>query len=291
MSENQEQTNTKNNVISDYIEKNNNLLTILVIPVIGILASIMLYSYYHGMYSYFKISEIWLDMSSDHSKFYPVFMISIALFILAFNMIPFLVIKYKKPKEYTINNKPKCLPKLLFKKKEKLSLFGGVFHGILWATIIYLLLFCIFYITYQNILQGLILALPVWLMFYGIGFIEGLMSYRNKKHKTEEQEEYDKEARERDLTIGITIIVVAIILEFFCCYGAGYSTAQNKKEFKIIDNSTVILYETQDKFIVAEAEIDEKNNILNIQPKQTIIENTDVTYEIKTFAKVIPPKS
>lgn len=258
MSENQ--TATKNTTALTFIEKHLAIITALIIPVVGLYLLFLLYSYYHGYYEYFKISEIWLDMSSDHSKFYPIFMVFATLLLMAFNAFPILLIKYDKP-------------------TGKARFFGGLFKSFVIGII--------FLGSWWFALKSLFTAFIVWLVTYGIGFIEGLVEIISSKVA---KKIFNKnENSERDFVIGITVIIVMLILEAMLCYLSGNNIASAEKTFKIIDNSTVILCETQDKFIVAEAEIN--GDILNIKPKQTIIENTDVTYEIKTFAKVNPPKS
>lgn len=258
--------------ILDYLSKHSKAITLLIAiitPIVTILVSIMFYSYYHGYYKYFKISEVWMDISSDRFKYYPIFMIFISLLVMSLNIVPYLFIRCSDPQ-----------------KK-----FGGVFWSIVIGEIFLAILFVLNVLAIKAInFIALGQMISMWILMYGIGVQQGISYLLSKKPKTSSQNQ-NEENNENNLVIGITIIVFCLVLEVFLCYYTGKTIASNEKEFKIINNSMIVLHETQDKFIVAEAEIDEKNNILNIQPKQTIIENTDVTYEIKTFAKVNPPKS
>lgn len=60
--------------------------------------TLMVYSYYHGYYGYFKVSYIWLDLSNKSKIYNLIFMIFVSLAIMALNVIPILLGKYKKVK-------------------------------------------------------------------------------------------------------------------------------------------------------------------------------------------------
>lgn len=60
--------------------------------------TLMVYSYYHGYYGYFKVSDIWLDLSNKSKIYNLIFMIFVSLSIMVLNVIPIILVKYKKGK-------------------------------------------------------------------------------------------------------------------------------------------------------------------------------------------------
>ena len=254
------------NTFIDYMNKNSNAITIMLAvltPVFGALITFMLYSYYHGYFDYFSISEVWLDLSNTNNIFYPVFMIVVGLAFLIFNAIPIILIKYVPKKGWLIS----------------LAL-GILSFGILFTIIKSVTLNSNDVILYQSF--------TIWFAIYGIGLIIGFMDI-GSDYLINKGVLLIKE-RKLANAIGTVIIIISLIAEVLICYSTGNITAQSKKIFKIVEYNkkcNVVLYETSDKFILAKATIsinDDGAKYLTIHTsEQIIIDNTELNYNIIQF--------
>ncbi len=250
----------------DYLNKNSNAITIMLAiltPVFGALITFMLYSYYHGYFDYFSISEVWLDLSHTNSIFYPIFMIVVGLAVLIFNVVPIILIKY--------------------------AATGGRWISIILGIAFFGLLFLIIKLSTSNSI-GMILsqAFVIWFAIYGIGFIigitdvcsdyivnRGVLLIKNQKLAN---------------AIGVLIIIISLMMEIFGCYFTGYGVAESQTRFKIVEyngQKNVVLYESSDKFVLAKVtflENDDEANYATIHiSEQIIIENTKLNYSIIEF--------
>ncbi|MBU5430476.1 hypothetical protein KQI22_10445 [Kineothrix sp. MSJ-39] len=84
----------------------------------------------------------------------------------------------------------------------------------------------------------------------------------------------------------LAILLIGISLEISIIYGWGRSSANSKKNYKIINNTEAVIYENADIYIVSPCEIDETNNIVIFNHTQKIIDKKNVTTEQQRFEKV-----
>ena len=258
--------NKSKNTFIDYMNKNSNFITIMLAiltSVFGASITFMLYSYYHGYFDYFSISEVWLDLSNTNNIFYPVFMIVVGLAFLIFNAIPIILIKYVPKKGWLIS-----------------FVLGILSFGILFGIIKYVTLNSNDVVLYQSF--------TIWFAIYGIGLIIGFMDI-GSDYLINKGVFLIKERKLANV-IGTVIIIISLIMEVFLCYITGYSVAQNQTEFKITEyngEKSVVLYESSDKFVLARATIIENDDDIKYltihTSEQIIIDNTELNYNIIQF--------
>lgn len=252
--------------IMEYVGKNCGALSLMIAviaPIVSIFLTLMIYSYYHGFYGYFKVSDIWLDLSNKSKIYNIIFMVFVSLAIMVLNVIPIIQVKYKKGKG-------------LVK-----SAFGGI-------VIFFILVYLLHLSTNKNILGQ---AFIIWLVMYGIGLIDSISNLilekvndkRNKSSKS-------KISRSMEITIGIIVIVGCLIADVIICYFTGISVADSEKEFKIIEYNegyAAVLNESNDNFVISEVDWDKDTNQLTIYAdKQTVIDNKCIPYKIVEFSNV-----
>lgn len=252
--------------IMEYVGKNCGALSLMIAviaPIVSIFLTLMIYSYYHGFYGYFKVSDIWLDLSNKSKIYNIIFMVFVSLAIMVLNVIPIIQVKYKKGKG-------------LVK-----SAFGGI-------VIFFILVYLLHLSTNKNILGQ---AFIIWLVMYGIGLIDSISNLilekvndkRNKSSKS-------KISRSMEITIGIIVIAICLIADVIICYFTGISVADSEKEFKIIEYNggyAAVLNELNDNFVISEVDWDKDTNQLTIYAnEQTVIDNKGVPYKIVEFMDV-----
>lgn len=84
----------------------------------------------------------------------------------------------------------------------------------------------------------------------------------------------------------LAILLIGISLEIAIIYGWGRSSANSKKNYKIINNTEAVIYENADIYIVSPCEIDETNHIVIFNHTQKIIDKKNVTTEQQRFEEV-----
>lgn len=252
--------------IMEYVGKNCGALSLMIAviaPIVSIFLTLMIYSYYHGYYGYFKVSDIWLDLSNKSKIYNLIFMIFVSLAIMALNVIPILLSKYKKVK-------------------------GLIIGAVIGIVVFFIFVGLLFLSTNKNIFGQ---ALTIWLVMYGIGLIDSISNFivekindkRNKSSKS-------KISRSIEITIGIIVIAICLIADVIICYFTGISVADSEKEFKIIEYNegyAAVLNESNDNFVISEVDWDKDTNQLTIYAnEQTVIDNKDVPYKIVEFSYV-----
>ena len=251
----------------DYMNKNSNAITIMLAvltPVFGALITFMLYSYYHGYFDYFSISEIWLDLNNTNSIFYPIFMIVAGLAVLIFNAVPIIFIKY--------------------------GATGGRVISIILGIVCFVLLFVIIKLSTSNSIGAMLFqAFVIWFVIYGMGLIIGIIDVCSDYIVNKGVLLIKKQKLAN--AIGVFIIVISLIIEIFACYSMGYNVANNQTEFKIVEyngQKSIVLYESADKFVLAKVtfpENDDGTKYLTIHTsEQIIVDNTELNYSIIQFS-------
>lgn len=252
--------------LMDYVSKNCGALSLMIAviaPIVSIFLTLMIYSYYHGYYSYFKVSDIWLDLSNKSKIYNIIFMVFVSLAIMVLNVIPIILGKYKKIK-------------------------GLIISTVIVIAIFFIFFGLIFLSTNKNILGQ---ALTIWLVMYGIGLIYGISNcvvekINDKRNKSSKS----KISRSMEITIGIIVIAGCLIADVIICYFTGISVANSEKEFKIIEYNggyATVLNESNDNFVISEVDWDKDTNQLTIYAnEQTVIDNKGVPYKIVEFVDV-----
>lgn len=167
--------------IMEYVGKNCGALSLMIAviaPTVSIFLTLMIYSYYHGYYNYFKVSDVWLDLSNKSKIYNIIFMVFVSLAIMVLNVIPIILVKYTKIK-------------------------GLIISLIIGAVIFSIFAFLLFLSANKNILLQ---ALVMWLITYGIGFFDGcsnliLEKINNKISKSSKS----KISRNMEITVGIIV--------------------------------------------------------------------------------------
>lgn len=247
----------KTNEKLEYIEKYSSAFSLMLAvgaPVIGVILSIMQYGFHKGYYDYFNINRTaWLDLSNDNNIFYPIYMVIVGLFLMILNIIPEFVTRYHQKRGFIIS-----------------SIIGGL-----------LLIGCItINLLVVNILWAILQGVIIWIVIYGFGYIDSAADYMSKlkKNKNTNYGEKTKEQESIMIALAVVIIFICIIVLFFSTSATGASVAETKDDLKIIqENSSlwVVLHETDDKLVLAEATIsDEKKLVIN-KYEQRVVENTD----------------
>lgn len=262
----------KNKKVKDfikYVNEHSGAFAIFVTigaSIIGALLAFVLYSYYHGYFSYFSISEVWLDLSQTSLIYYPVFLIFVSLFIMTLNVIPILL-------SY-------CCKNWVSK-----SIIIGVFIFV----ILVIIVGCVltrgnFNLIQLQLVPILVLSGAFWIVLYGIGLFEILMHVKMLNNKS--RKKGSKKARD---LIGWFFIAVSVAILVFAFYELGEESAKCVKNFKVIESyngsKVVVLYETKDMYIVStDVEYDFKKGEIYINETcQSVISKNDINYEIKEF--------
>lgn len=249
----------KTNEKLEYIEKYSSAFSLMLAvgaPVIGVLLSIMQYGFYKGYYDYFNINQTaWLDLSNDNNIFYPIYMVFVGLLLMILNIIPEFVTRYHQKKGFIIS-----------------SIIGGV-----------LLTGCIaINLLVVDKLWVIIQGIFIWIVIYGFGYIDSTVDYFSKIKKNKDTNtKYEEKTKEQEnimTALAVVIIFICIIVLFFSTSATGASVAENKDDFKIIqENSSLwaVLHETEDKLVLAEATISEEKTLEINKYEQCVVENND----------------
>ena len=120
------------------------LATVVLAPIISIFITLLLYSYYHGYYSYFMLSDIWIDLNNRSNNYSLIFTILISLAALVLNVIPTMLAKFKI--SHSIRTS---------------SIVGGIIFAVI------LVLLCLVYRCFT--INIVIQTLSAWFVLYGIG--------------------------------------------------------------------------------------------------------------------------
>lgn len=247
----------KTNEKLEYIEKYSSAFSLMLAvgaPVIGVLLSIMQYGFHKGYYDYFNINQTaWLDLSNDNNIFYPIYMVLVGLLLMILNIIPEFVTRYHQKKGLIIS-----------------SIVGGI-----------LLTGCVaINLLIVNIMLAIIQGLLIWIVIYGFGYIDSTADYisKFKKNKNTNYGEKTKEQESVMTALAVVFIFIGLIVLFFSTSATGASFAKSKDDFKIIqDNSSlwVVLHETDDKLVLAEAIISDEGILEINKYEQRVVENDD----------------
>lgn len=275
--------------ILKFVNENTSALTmatVVLAPIISIFITLLLYSYYHGYYSYFMLSDIWIDLNNRSNNYNLIFTILISLAALVLNVIPTMLAKFKK----------------------KDSLFISIIVGV----IIFFIIFAIFYIGFKMLHFKIIIlsSIIVWVVLYGIGLFYVLLdcfcnmiikktnkfkerNNSNTNNQSKQNINYEKSKSIYYSLITATIalvIAIASVLMVVICYSTGKSFANAQTEFKLIEsdhNYSVVLNESSEVFVISRADWNkETNQIIIYANEQTIIDKKDVDYKIIDFNDV-----
>lgn len=253
----------------EYVGKNCGALSLMIAvitPIVSIYLTLMVYSYYHGYYSYFKISDIWLDLNNKSNIYNLVFIVFVSLAIMALNVIPIILVKSKKIKNLIIS----------------------IGIGLL---IILILIILLSWPNGKLDMNVLLQSFSIWFVLYGVGLTDSICSFcGNRRNNKKSDTLKGKTKRNTAITIGIIVIVGCLIADVIICYFTGISVANSEKEFKIIeynDGYAAILNESNDNFVISEVDWDKDTNQLTIYAdEQTVIDNKNVIYQIIEFVDV-----
>lgn len=152
-----------------------------------------------------------------------------------------------------------------------------------------------------SILKSLLLyAFLLSMCILLLGFLEGIAHQREKKRKEtkisdEGSKEDESSMREKEnsnwdfakiiKTLVIAVLIIFVVLTFATGW-IGLSIAQKQNTFKFIDENQIVLYETEEAFLVAECQIEqgEEGDMLTIYAgNQMEISKTDVFTKRRTF--------
>lgn len=282
---NNENSNDKTSLIENL---NNNhgaytLLFAIFAPVMSIILTLMLYSYYHGYYSFFHVSDVRVDIGNKSSIYSLVFMLFCSLAFLVLNVIPIIAMKYKKGKGLVFS----CI-------------FGFVLY-IITAVVLY-------FFNGQVIGNVPAISLCAWIISYGMGFAYGVSDFiiewryerKNKKLSKQGKENRNIDNQNKTdtkmiTTIMVIFVVVCVIFETIACYSVGKSIADDQTVFKILaynGEPMAVLCESDETFVISKVDIDtDKNTATIFADEQIIINNNDIQYEIINFDDVQIEKS
>jgi uncharacterized membrane protein len=116
---------------------------------------------------------------------------------------------------------------------------------------------------------------------YFINKISEKMPSKEKKEKSHKT--FDKK---HGTKVSIVVIIVTFLTYIFISYGMGYSIASDKKAFKKIDNSHIIIYEDNTQYIVSECKISNTNSIEINSLKQKLIDKVNIETEKASYKHV-----
>lgn len=255
--------------ILEYLKENCaalTLITAVLAPIISVFLTLMLYSYYHGYYKYFSLSEVWLDLTGSVQLFYPLFMVFVSLLIMIFNLAPILFVKYKGRSG------------LIF------DIVSGILALGIWIVIFILTYECITFIVAVQILT-------CWLVTYGLGCIDGIAIYIKEKKKYRSLKSIKSKNLNQFTTVNGIVFAILIVAEIFLCYLTGLNIAKSKKEFKVLDykgKKMAVLLETDDSFVISEIkEVNGEKSIKICTNEQVIIDNDNIVYKFIKFDEVV----
>lgn len=142
----------------EYVGKNCGALSLMIAvitPIVSIYLTLIVYSYYHSYYSYFKISDIWLDLNNKYNL---IFIVFVSLDIMVLNVIPIILVKSKKIKNLIIS----------------------IGIGLL---IILILIILLSWSNGKLDMNVLLQSISIWFVLYGVGLTDSICSFcSNRKN-------------------------------------------------------------------------------------------------------------
>lgn len=258
-----------------YVQEHAAGLTLLATISITVGSVLLKYIYYLielGYTKYFNISSSYIDLADDNILYEIVANGVIALFFALISTLPYLIWQSKDRTR---------------RKVIKIVLITLIPEILLTISLIMLATQGVIYSAWQYIftlLTGIILGLVV----FSLGFF--LLIDKRISRKEKNKEDPTKKPLFERVKRTIVAFLILVVLESVVIYGGGYLKAVSQNEFKAIEltqeNSYVILYETDNNYIVAECEITgNKINIDKNEHKQISKEN--IKYCVKQLTQIV----
>lgn len=258
-----------------YVQEHAAGLTLLATISIAVGSIMLKYIYYLielGYTKYFNISSSYIDLADDNILYGIVANGVIALFFALISALPYLI---WQSKDRTWRKVIKIvlitlIPEILL----TISLIISATQGVIYSAWQYIF----------TLLTGIILGLIV----FSLGFF--LLIDKRISRKEKNKEAPTKKTLFERVKRTIVAFLILVAFESVVIYGGGYLKAASQNEFKVIEltqeNSYVILYETDDNYIVAECEITgNKINIDKNEHKQISKEN--IEYYVKQLTQIV----
>lgn len=239
------------------------------IPTIVVILSVLLRFIFYvievGRCNYWSISTSAIDIKINSIYDFFIF-VSYFVFVFAYASI------LSMPYENGFFKKIKKIEEV--KEKAKYSIIV-LLRIIITHVSIYFLTVAISNLFINSLGHSFLLAFAIYILCLGVSILLTM-----KKKDKEKDAKKEKNYGTLDYLFACLLITVAIFAFNFL----GRNSEKDRKEFKIIDNSYVIVYSTQDSYFLEK--FDPETNIIykNIQK---IVDINGVEYEIKTIDNVI----
>ena len=131
-----------------------------------------------------------------------------------------------------------------------------------------------------TIIVGFIVYSISTFFILSLGYLQNWVDKRNrKKDKTE------KNHGIKTVSLYAAIYLIAILISVF---GISYWQASSQRQFCVVENSHVIIYESTDSYYLAECSIQSDDEIeINANRQKKLNKSNTLEYEIRTFNKVL----
>lgn len=247
-------------------------LATFTIAIMTTLASVLLYTFQRGELSYWRVSSSYIAMQKDYPLLDIAVNIFLAIVLVAVNMVIYGILaspKKKRGKKFL-----ECAGMVFFS-----DVITGAFLFVdaFWELTVDVGVSVIIKKpgfmelireTFLTILPAVVIGFSPGIMFW-IG--KRIVDFKKEKAKQKEEKEADniqvnnietKSGKEKEwfnkLNSALKIIVVAIFgyaVLALVVYCEGYYTAHSNTNFRIINDTQVILYEGEDLFVVSDCEL------------------------------------
>jgi hypothetical protein len=251
----------------------------IIITGLTLLAKLYIYVYYSGYYAYFNIDRSYIDINNQNI-FYDLFFYSACLIMFAaISLLPYIIFISKLKKHKKVILTFLLLITTIFILYIYIYFTSGLYGknivppsrqeilSLIWVTCWFLFIFYMFGI------------------FSIVGFLINKISdnFQKKEKKDKEYKPFDKTQRTK---VSIVVIIITFLTYIFVSYWMGYSTASDKKSFKTIDNSHIIIYEDTTQYIISDYKVIRNNSIEINSLKQKLIEKVDIETEKASYEYV-----
>lgn len=153
-------------------------------------------------------------------------------------------------------------------------------------------MFCDITIMKQIILGSLLLTILLCSLCISVLLSEKIAPIIEKRLNSQQTENTSNHLFSlQNIIAYCSSITIVFAMSIVLCAHAGYSTAQDTKTYRIIENKYVVLFENEDTFLVSNYTLTEEKpsqeTILNISNStRTVISKEDITTTSITFDKV-----